>query len=130
MKALLCILTGTMLASFAGKPVNHDDLDGYWMGYCRSDVTKIKVIIKLDDNQRMEYFTGGIDDRTRVEGTYKITGDSVVIAYKSSSGESILMEGHYSWRRNYIEGVCKTNNQRSGNFFIEKQKFEERIVKP
>lgn len=130
MKALLCISVATLLTSFGSKPMNTDDLDGYWMGYYRSELLKEKLIIKLNDNHRMEYYTGGIDERTRVEGTYKITGDSVLIAYQSSGGENILMEGHFNRRRNYIDGSCKINNKPSGNFYLEKQKLEERMVKP
>lgn len=126
MKALLCILAATILTSFGARPMN-DDLDGYWMGYY---LTKEKMIIKLNDNQRMEYYTGGIDDRTRVEGSYKISGDSVLITYQSFDGESVVMQGHYHRRRNCIEGSCKTNDKPSGKFYMEKQLLQERMVKP
>src|SRR5678810_14060 len=96
MKMLFCLLAGTVLTSFINKPVNNDDLDGYWMGYYRSDITKEKVIVKLDANDRMDFYTGGIDERTRLEGTYKISGDSVSFTYKTTDGEEVVMQGHFT----------------------------------
>lgn len=129
MKTLFCLLAGTILTSFINKPVD-DDLDGYWMGYYRSDITKEKVIIKLDTGDRMDFYTGGIDDRTKLQGTYKIYGDSVVFRYTTADGEQILMQGHFNHRRTYMDGICRTNDKPTGSFYLEKQKLEERIVEP
>jgi hypothetical protein len=130
MKALFCLLAGTVLTSFITKPVDNDDLDGYWMGYYRSNLTKEKVIVKLDADDRMDFYTGGIDDRTRLEGTYKIFGDSVSFSYKTNDGEEVLMQGHFNHRRTYMDGICRTNNKPTGSFYLEKQKLEERFVEP
>lgn len=130
MKTLLCLLAGTILASFINKPVDNDDLDGYWMGYYRSDLTKEKVIVKLDVNDRLDFYTGGIDDRTKLEGTYKIDGDSVSFNYTTADGEKVLMQGHFNFRRTYMDGICKTNNVPSGSFYLEKQPLEERFAEP
>ena len=129
MKTLLCLLAVTILTSFISKPVD-DDLDGYWMGYYRSDMTKEKVIIKLDVNDRMDFYTGGIDDRTKLEGTYKIFGDSVAFRYTTTDGEEILMQGHFNHRRTYMDGICRTNNKPTGSFYLEKQQLDERMVQP
>lgn len=129
MKTLFCLLAGTVLTSFISKPVD-DDLDGYWMGYYRSDISKEKVIIKLDTDERMDFYTGGIDDRTKVQGTYKIYGDSVAFRYTTADGEEILMQGHFNHRRTYMDGICRTNDKPTGSFYLEKQKLEERIVEP
>ena len=130
MKMLFCLLAGTVLTSFINKPVNNDDLDGYWMGYYRSDITKEKVIVKLDANDRMDFYTGGIDERTRQEGTYKIFGDSVSFSYKTVDGEEVVMQGHFNHRRTYMDGLCRTNNKPTGSFYLEKQLLEERFVEP
>lgn len=130
MKALFCLLAGTMLTSFINKPVDNDDLDGYWMGYYRTDLTKEKVIIKLSSDDRMDFYTGGIDDRTKLEGTYNISNDSVSFRYTTPEGEAILMQGHFNYRRNYMDGVCRTNNKPTGSFYLEKQSLEERFVEP
>ena len=130
MKTLLYLLAGTMFASFSNKPVDNDDLDGYWMGYYRSELLKEKVIVKLDSDDRMVFYTGGIDDRTKLEGTYKIYGDSVSFSYKTVDGEEVVMQGHFNHRRTYMDGTCRTNNKPSGSFYLEKQKLEERIVEP
>lgn len=129
MKTLLCLLFGTMLSSFVNKPVN-DDLDGFWMGYYRTGATKEKVIVKLDSYDKMVFYTGGIDDRTKREGTYKIEGDSVSFRYTTPQGEQVLMQGHFNYRKTYMDGICKTNNQPSGSFYLEKQSLEERFVQP
>jgi len=129
MKALFCLLAGTILTSFTDKSFDNG-LDGYWMGYYRSNITKEKVIVKLAADDRMDFYTGGIDDRTRVEGTYKILGDSVSFTYKTADGEEVVMQGHFNLRRTYMDGVCRTNNKPTGSFYLEKQKLEERFVEP
>ena len=127
---LFVLLAGTVLSSFVNKPVDNEDLDGYWMGYYRSDINKEKVIVKLDVNDRMDFYTGGIDDRTRLEGTYKIMGDSVSFIYKTVDGEVVVMQGHFNHRKTYMDGVCKTNDKPTGSFYLEKQDLEERFVEP
>jgi len=129
MKTIFFLLAGTILTSFNYKPVDNDDLDGYWMGYYRSDDNKEKVIIRLASDDRMDFYTGGIDDKTRLEGTYKIYGDSVSFSYTTADGEEVVMQGHFNRRKTYMDGVCKTNNKPSGSFYLEKQKLEERFVK-
>ena len=130
MKTLFVLLAGTILTSFVNKPVDNDDLDGYWMGYYRSDTNKEKVIVKLDANDRMDFYTGGIDDRNRLEGTYKIDGDSVSFSYKTVDGELVVMQGHFNHRKTYMDGVCRTNDKPTGSFYLEKQDLEERFVEP
>jgi hypothetical protein len=130
MKTLFVLLAGTILTSFVNKPVDNDDLDGYWMGYYRSDINKEKVIVKLDANDRMDFYTGGIDDRNRLEGTYKIDGDSVSFSYKTVDGELVVMQGHFNHRKTYMDGVCRTNDKPTGSFYLEKQDLEERFVEP
>jgi len=127
MKTIFCLLAGTVLTSFVNKPVEND-LDGYWMGYYRSEMLKEKVIIKMDSDERMVFYTGGIDDRTKLEGSYKIYGDSVSFKYTTAEGEEVLMQGHFNYRKTYVDGICRTNNKPSGSFYLENQKLEERIV--
>jgi hypothetical protein len=89
-----------------------------------------KVIFKLDANDRMDFYTGGIDDRNRLEGTYKIDGDSVSFSYKTVDGELVVMQGHFNHRKTYMDGVCRTNDKPTGSFYLEKQDLEERFVEP
>lgn len=127
MKTLFFILAGTALTSFINRPIPND-LDGYWMGYYRSKMLKEKVIIKLDSDDKLFFYTGGIDDRTKLEGTYKIYGDSVSFSYKTADGEEVLMQGHFNYRKTYVDGICRTNNIPTGSFYLEKQKLQERLV--
>jgi hypothetical protein len=129
MKIVFCFLAGTMLTSFVNRPAD-PDLDGYWMGYYRSDMNKEKMIIKLDGDDKMIFYTGNIDDKTRLEGTYKIYGDSVSFKYQTAEGGEVVMQGHFNRRKTYMDGVCRTNNKPSGSFYLERQKLEERFVEP
>jgi hypothetical protein len=52
MKTLFCLLAGTVLTSFVNTPVEND-LDGFWMGYYRSEMLKEKVIVKLDTDDKI-----------------------------------------------------------------------------
>ena len=130
MKTLFVLLAGTILTSFVSKPVDNDDLDGYWMGYYRSDINKEKVIVKLGADDRMDFYTGAIDDQSRLEGNYKIFGDSVSFSYKTVDGEEVVMQGHFNHRKTYMDGVCRTNHKPTGSFYLEKQSLEERFVEP
>jgi hypothetical protein len=100
------------------------------MGYYRTEMIKEKVIIKLNSDDRMDFYTGGIDDRTKVEGTYRLSGDSVYFSYTSQDGEEILMQGHFNRRRTYMDGICRTNDKPTGSFYLEKQKLQERFAEP
>ena len=127
MKTLLFVLAATVFAGFSNKPAD-EELDGYWMGYYRNEISKEKLIIRLSSDARMDFYTGGIDDRTKREGTYQIKGDSVYFSYKSATGEDVLMLGHFNRRKTYMDGTCHTNNKPSGSFYLEKQNLQERIV--
>jgi len=100
------------------------------MGYYRSDINKEKVIVKLDANDRMDFYTGTIDDQSRLEGSYKIFGDSVSFSYKTVDGEEVVMQGHFNRRKTYMDGVCTMNKKTTGSFYLEKQSLEERFVEP
>jgi hypothetical protein len=129
MKAIFCLLAGAILTSYTNKPLT-EDLDGYWMGFYRSEGSKEKVIIKLGTNERLDFYTGGIDDQSRLQGTYRVYGDSVAFHYTTPEGEDILMEGHFNYRKTYMDGICRTNNKPSGSFYLEKQDLEERFIAP
>ena len=127
MKIVLFLLAATVFAGFSNKPAD-EELDGYWMGYYRSNTSKEKVIVKLNSGAQMDFYTGGIDDHTKREGTYQIKGDSVYFSYKSANGEDVSMQGHFNRRKTYMDGICRTNNKPTGSFYLEKQKLQERIV--
>ncbi|MFL5742042.1 MAG: hypothetical protein ACJ75B_17595 [Flavisolibacter sp.] len=129
MKIMMCLLAGTLLTSFTPRPAD-DDVDGVWMGYYRSDLSKEKLIVKFDSQTKMEFFTGGVDDRTSSEGSYRIQGDSVSISYKMPSGEQITMQGQFNRRKNFVNGIWKGKNQSSGSFYLEKQQLQEFFAQP
>lgn len=129
MKALLYLCTGLLLVSFTSKKTG-DDIDGIWMGYYRSSLVKEKLIIKLSDVDKMEFYTGGVDDRTRSEGSYRLLGDSVSFTCRTPEGTQILMQGHVNYRKDFVEGTWKGADNAGGRFFLEKQDLEERTVQP
>jgi hypothetical protein len=128
MKTIILLLAGAVMTSFTGRPA--EDIDGVWMGYYRSELSKEKVILKLNNEDRMEFYTGGVDDQKKIEGTYRMNGDSISFYYKTTDGESILMQGHLNRRKNFVDGICRTNEKPTGSFYLEKQEVEERFVEP
>ncbi len=127
MKAFILLLTTTMLVSFTGK--DDKEIDGIWMGYYRSDIMKEKVIVKFSADDRMEFYTGGVNEQSRCIGSYRIIGDSVSFTYRDPEGLEIRMRGHLNYRKTSLEGVWK-NDVMTGKFHLEKQNVEERIVQP
>jgi hypothetical protein len=128
MKTIILLLAGAVMTSFSGRP--GEEVDGVWMGYFRSELVKEKLILKLNNEDRMEFFTGGVDDQTKIEGTYRMYGDSVSFYYKTADGENILLQGHFNRRKNFVDGICRTNEKPTGSFYLEKQEVEERFVMP
>src|SRR5690349_8134073 len=110
MKLLMYLLAGTILSSFSARPVD-DDIDGVWMGYYRSTFQKEKLIVKFSSTDKMEFYTGGVDERTRLDGSYRIQGDSVSFTYRTPEGEEIRMQGHFNRWKNFVNGVWKTNDK-------------------
>jgi hypothetical protein len=128
MKAIIYLVSAAILTSFSYKPQDNGDINGIWMGYYRSQFIKEKVVVKFDESAKMEFFTGGVDDRTRLEGSYSISGDSVSFSYKTPEGEVINMKGRFNRRMNYVEGTWKGDDRSNGSFFLEKQNVEERSL--
>jgi len=127
MKVMIYLVAAALLSSFTSGP-KEDDMNGIWMGYYRSELIKEKVIVKFDESDKMEFYTGGVDERTRLEGSYQITGDSVRFSYRTPEGEVIRMRGRVSRRMNYVQGTWTGNDHASGSFFLERQKVEERSL--
>src|ERR1700760_1355490 len=118
MKAMICLLFTTMFFAFTGKPYE-DDVDGFWMGYYRSDLMKEKLIVHLNGADKLEFYTGGVDERTKAEGTYRMLGDSISFSYKTSEGQNITLSGHINHRKNFMDGVWRTNEKATGSFYLE-----------
>ena len=129
MKLLMLLMAATTLTSFSLR-TDEDDVNGLWMGYYRSDIIKEKVIVKFNDADRLEFYTGGVDDRTRCIGSYKVTEDSVSFSYKTQEGERILMQGHFNRRKNFVEGTWTAQDHTTGSFYLEKQKVQEFFAAP
>lgn len=128
MKAILYLVVTTLLVSFSRHDSN--EIDGIWMGYYRTDEVRERVIVKFSAEDKMEFYTGGVDETNRCIGSYKISGDSVSFTYKNANDQEIIMHGHFNSRKTYVDGVWKNNEESSGKFYLEKQKVEERIVRP
>jgi hypothetical protein len=128
MKAFIYLMAATMLVSFSKR--EEEEIDGIWMGYYRSDISKEKVIVKFSSHDRMEFYAGGVDEGPKCIGSYRIVGDSVSFTYRNAEGKEFNMEGTLNYRKTYVDGTWKTNDLNSGKFYLEKQKIEERIVQP
>lgn len=128
MKAILYLVATTLLVSFSRH--ERDEIDGIWMGYYRAGLAKEKVIVKFSSEEKMEFYTGGVDETTRCTGSYKLLGDSVSFTYRNAEGQEFIMKGHLNSRKTYVDGVWTNNEESTGKFYLEKQKVEERIVEP
>lgn len=129
MKRIVYLLAGTVLLSFT-RHTAEEDIDGIWMGFYRSNNVKEKVIVKFNSQDRIEFYTGGVDDKSRCEGSYTLLGDSLSFTYTTPDGQRFQMEGHLNWRKTYLDGTWKTGaDQSTGKFYLEKQQVEERFVK-
>jgi hypothetical protein len=129
MKLALCLLAMVVLTSFT-KVSDDENIDGVWMGYYRTDFTKEKLIVKFNSETKTEFYTGGVDDRTRTEGSYQILGDSVSIKYVTPDGTPMVLRGHFNYRKNFVDGVWLINNKSGGSFFLEKQEVQEFFTQP
>ena len=129
MKNLIYLLACVIALGFTSKKME-DDINGIWMGYYRSDLIKEKVIVKFDNERKLEFYTGGVDDRTRSLGTYVMQGDSVIFTYTSKEGQQFIMKGLMNRGKNYLDGSWQTNDQSNGSFFLERQNVEEKFVNP
>jgi hypothetical protein len=128
MKVMIYLLAGFLLTSFAIKKKN--EIDGIWLGYYRSDIIKEKVIVKFNAEDKLEFYIGGVDDRTKCNGSYQLLGDSVSFTYTTPEGEEYIMQGHISYRKNYLDGFWKSKGKAKGSFFLEKQDVEEKFIQP
>jgi len=130
-KAIYLIAAATVLTSFTFRSNDDDDsIDGLWMGYYRSDLIKEKVIVKFNGTEQIEFYTGGVDERTKTTGSYRLQGDSVSFTYKTPDGASITMEGHFNRRKNFVDGVWNEDKKTGGSFYLEKQKIQEYYAAP
>jgi hypothetical protein len=129
MKAILLLFAASLVSGFTTS-VQEDEIDGVWMGYFRSQYIKEKMIVKFSNEAKMEFYTGGVDERTMSEGSYQMTGDSVVITCRTIDGEWITMKGEFNYRKNFVDGTWKSGNNTSGNFYLEKQKVQEWFARP
>jgi hypothetical protein len=127
MKRMMFFAAAVLLMAF--KPGTDDEIDGVWMGYYRSDLLKEKLIVKFSQEDKMEFYTGGVDERTRTEGSYRILGDSVTIYYLTPDGTEMTLKGHFNHRKNFVDGIWSVNNKTGGRFYLEKQKLEEYYAK-
>src|SRR5215213_846375 len=128
MKMIIWLLAGSLLTGFTNK--QEDEIDGIWMGYYRSEMVKEKVIVKFSNEDKLEFYTGGVDDKTKCDGTYRLLGDSVSFTYVTPAGEEFLMQGHINRRKNFVDGVWKTGDKSTGSFYLEKQRLEEKFINP
>ena len=128
MKTIICVLAGVVFLT--GFTVKNDTkkIDGIWLGYYRSDLLKEKMVIKFSSEDKLEFYTGGVDEESRCDGSYQLLGDSISFTYKTPEGEEYVMRGQMSRRKNYVDGVWKANGTK-GSFFLEKQDVEEKLVK-
>ena len=129
MKKIIGFLTGAvLLTSFSLK--EDDPISGIWIGYYKSNLTKQKMMVKLSSDDHIEIYAGSFNEQPQSNGSYKLAGDSISFTYTTPDGDEYLMQGHVNRRKNYVDGVWKSNGTSKGSFFMEKQDVEEKTVQP
>ncbi len=129
MKMMIWFLAGAFFLS--GFTLKNDEvkIDGIWLGYYKSDAVKEKMVIKFCSQDKLEFYAGGVSEESLCDGSYQLLGDSISFTYKSIDGIEYVMRGQISQRKNYVEGVWSSTGKK-GNFFIERQDVEEKMVMP
>ena len=129
MKKIFGLLAGAvLLSSFSFQ--EEDPLQGVWIGYYKSDLTKQKMMVKLSSDDHIEFYAGGLTEQPQSNGSYKLVGDTLSFTYTTPEGDQYVMQGHVSRKKNYVDGVWKSNGNAQGSFFMEKQDIEEKVVAP
>ena len=129
MKKIIGLLAGAiLLTSFSLK----EDvvLDGIWIGYYKSDLSKQKMMVKLGTDDQIEIYAGGFNEQPQSNGSYKLVGDSISFTYTTPEGNVYRMQGYVSRKKNYVDGIWTSNGTSKGSFFMEKQDVEEKVVQP
>lgn len=129
MKWVGFVMVAAVLTSFTNNKETVN-VDGVWMGYYRSEFSKEKLIVKFNESAHTEFYTGGVDDKSKTTGSYKIFGDSVTIAYISPDGIEMTLKGHFNRKQNFVDGVWVINNKTGGSFYLEKQDIVEYFARP
>ena len=128
MKAIIYLLAGVLLTSFATD--NNKEIDGIWLGYYSSNSMKEKVMVKFSAKDKMEFYTGGVYDDAKCNSSYRVVGDSLYFTYTNAEGRQFIMTGQISRRKNYVDGVWKSNGKITGRFYLDKQDVEEKFIQP
>jgi len=127
MKTIFGLLAGVLILSGFTVKTDPDPIDGIWLGYYKSGALKEKMVVKFSSQDKLEFYTGGVDETIALNGSYKLEGDSVSFTYRTPDGEEIVMKGQVSRRKNFVDGTWKSASGK-GNFFIERQDVEEKTV--
>jgi hypothetical protein len=124
MKTLL-FAAGLVMMSFSFKPTN--TIDGVWTGIYESETAVTNMVIRFEDESKFHCYKGQVSEQNKLEGTYLMKGDSVLIfTYKAADGSRINFKGNLGPNKTYVNGVWVAPDQK-GKFFLRKQKVEERF---
>jgi hypothetical protein len=129
MKTILGVLGFVVLAGFSGKKV--DVIDGIWTGVYRADNVRERVLVKFNDEHKVELYNGEVEDSNKFTGTYEIQGDTLLkFSYQTQDGKQFNMNGTINKKGNYVDGTWQASDKVSGSFYLKKEKIEERFVQP
>lgn len=129
MKTIFIVLVGISLVSFSNK-VSDNEIDGIWMGAYGAGNQMETVVVKFNADNQLEWYKEAVEEKNRMVGTYQISGDSVVLSYKTMEGKEYTLHGFVNRRKNYVDGNWETNDQGKGSFYLKKQKVTEFFTQP
>lgn len=124
------LLLGVLFVSFVSfTPATNNEIDGMWIGYYRSNMIKEKIIVRLSSTDKMEFYAGGVDEKTLCNGSYTVTQDSVVFLYKTLDGAEVTMKGRINGPRTFMNGSWKDQGKSKGSFYLERRVLKEYYAK-
>ncbi len=128
MKTLVCVMAGVVLLGFTTHQT--EAIDGIWTGIYRSDNLREKVWVKFTPQNQVELYNGDVEEGKKISGTYLLLGDTVLrVTYQTEDGKEYTMQGHINQKKNYVDGVWHASNK-SGSFYLKKEKIQELFLQP
>ncbi len=129
MKKVIYGLAALVLVSFSSN--NVETFGGLWTGAFRTDMSREKVYVRFDEQNKLQLYSGMVEENNRSVGTYEVLGDTaLVFNYSRSDGKTVTMRGVINKRKTYVDGTWETSDHTSGSFYLKKDEIQELFITP
>ncbi len=129
MKNIIYSLAALLLVSFSSN--NVETFGGLWTGAFRTDMSREKVYVRFDEQNKLQLYSGVVEENNRSVGTYEVLGDTaLVFNYSRADGKTVTMRGAINKRKTYVDGTWETSDKTSGSFYLKKDEIQELFITP